>query len=136
MGNFFGENQNTVFFICEGIILQKVWKKQDYGYNPHITIYDGNDKTFAHGLHKLLSQYQVDLVFKVEELKLITKSNGQKSFELKLDLNNELFKNTLEQSSIYSSNIERLSNQEKFNLINKIMQIFVNLSSPSQKSIF
>ena len=40
-GNFFESGQNTVYLRCRSPNLESVWYKPDYGFNPHITLYDG-----------------------------------------------------------------------------------------------
>jgi len=54
-GNFFDDNQNTVFLKCmDEEKLYTIWKSKEVrtyrNYHPHITIYDGKDSEFAHEL--------------------------------------------------------------------------------------
>src|SRR6266404_4798519 len=56
VGNFFREGQNTVFFSCFSPHLQTIWKKTDFGYNPHITIYDGSSRSFGRKLYSVMNR--------------------------------------------------------------------------------
>ncbi len=84
VGNFFGSQQNTVFFRCSAPKLRAVWQKSDFPFNPHITIYDGGSAEFAHRLYDLLSRYDYDLRFRADELEAIESKRGQKSLQLAL----------------------------------------------------
>jgi len=76
IGNFFSENQNTVFLKCElEERLKKLINKPDFGSgNPHITLYDGEDNEFANQLFQLGQNYSIKFQFIVNELDII-KSN-------------------------------------------------------------
>ena len=47
---FLNQNQNTVYLRCSSPELSQVWYKPNYPYNPHLTLYDGNDRGFANDL--------------------------------------------------------------------------------------
>ena len=85
--NFFSSNQNTVFYSCErSDHLKAIWKKITYSeFNPHITIYDGDDRQFAHELYNTLQNGFIPLKCKVSHLSwLEPKSNDKlKLFYLK-----------------------------------------------------
>ena len=132
VGNFFSNNQNTVYLSCEGVTLRKTWKKKDYGYHPHITLYDGNDKKFSYDLYNALRKFKINLSFKAESLTLVKKSNGQISFELKLDLAKEILKNVLGNSLENYVDIEKLSADDKLSLIENIMKNLVKLPCPNK----
>jgi hypothetical protein len=57
VGNFFSEGQNTVYLKCDldnGGQIKSMINKPDYGNeNPHITLYDGENRTFAENLYNL-----------------------------------------------------------------------------------
>jgi len=61
--NFFAYNQNTVFFHCSAPVLTTVWKKPDFPFNPHLTIYDGRSTEFAHRLYDILKAHTYRLRF-------------------------------------------------------------------------
>ncbi len=74
-GNFFSDNQNTVFLRCKDKEeLQQIWrtkeKKTYKSYHPHITIYDGNDREYAENLYEVLNSYNLSFRFKVSKLEL------------------------------------------------------------------
>lgn len=134
-GNFFNnEGQNTVFFNCTGTHLEAVWKKKDYGYHPHITLYDGNDKNFAQQLYDVLGNYQFDLSFEAEKLVMITRSKGQTSMELSFNLNNDLFKPWGKDFSNDPHLFDYMSAGKKILLISKIAEKLQDLSIKSTSS--
>ena len=61
IGTFFGPDQNTVFLKCSSSALRKIWQKSDYVYNPHITLYDAENREVAEDLANQLNQ--IDLHF-------------------------------------------------------------------------
>ncbi len=85
-GSFFEHGQNTVFLRCESPSLQSVWHKPDYGYNPHLTLYDGDSRLFAEELLAILRSRK--LTFCVRSLRLtpLFSVRGQHSFGLKADI--------------------------------------------------
>jgi len=80
VSNFFESNQNTVFFECEeNSNLRKIWKKTTYkDYNPHITLYDGNDKLFASELFEVLNQGFKSFSFRINEISWLEPKNKEK----------------------------------------------------------
>lgn len=80
IGNFFDSNQNTVFFNCfENENLRNVWKKTTYNkFNPHLTIYDGDDKFYANEIFSRLKEKFVPFVFHIEELSWLEPKNKEK----------------------------------------------------------
>ncbi len=61
VGNFFEDGQTTVFLRCDSSALRQSHKLGDYGYNPHITLYNGESREFAQRLYDTLSH--IDLRF-------------------------------------------------------------------------
>jgi hypothetical protein len=59
IGNFFDGKQNTVYLKCEVPGIEEVWSKPDFGnqVTPHVTFYDGKDRSFAHGILNELKLY-------------------------------------------------------------------------------
>ena len=90
VGNFFDSGQNTVFFRCRSPILKEIWKKPDFPFNPHITIYDGTSPEFAGDLYSVVDQYNYNVDFEVEKLFPLSSRRGQASFGLYSDFNSEL----------------------------------------------
>lgn len=74
---FFGVNQWTVFLDCKATNLQAVWWKRDYGYHPHITLYDGPDPDLADAVALLAEQHPWDITFRADHLELLEPCQGQ-----------------------------------------------------------
>ncbi len=81
-GRFFRENQNTVFLECGSELLQKYWWKPDYGYNPHITLYDGESRDFAEKLFQVLRNHKLFFCLTVGKILFSESIRGQKAFDL------------------------------------------------------
>ena len=88
VNRFFSESQNTVFFTCSATKIKRVWNKPDYPFNPHITIYDGDSRTFASEVFDLVSKHSYLLGFHADKLTpLVSKSGAKNSFRpLSFDL--------------------------------------------------
>lgn len=80
IGSFFSDDQNTVYYKCtRNAKLKKIWMKTSYkDFNPHMTIYDGEDKDYAMKIYKVLRQNFVNFSFQIEELAWLEPKNRSK----------------------------------------------------------
>ena len=86
-GNFFESGQNTVYLRCKSPRLKDVWDKSDYGFNPHITLYDGPSQEFARKLWEIVSSRSYDISFIAGPLiPLVTSRRYQGGMALQADL--------------------------------------------------
>jgi hypothetical protein len=76
LGRFLGEGQNTVFLHCSCPDFLSVWNKKEYGYNPHITLYDGGSRAFAEALREVVERYSIRYAFRARGLELLTSTKG------------------------------------------------------------
>lgn len=134
-GNFFGENQNTVFLECEDKeILYNIWKRKEErtfpNYHPHITIYDGKDSAFAHQLFQTLRQHKINFSFKVDELGLYSSHDKTSLFNLNMRTNFELLSDVAGKP-INENNIGKLSERERIDLIDKLCDRLEKISTQS-----
>ena len=81
-GNFFKNDQNTVYFHCGSGLFEEIWDKPKTANCPHITIYDGGDRVFAKRLHGVLSHYRFFGVVFAGGIHSIRSMRGQSSFDL------------------------------------------------------
>ena len=83
LDTFFGHNQNTVILRCAAESLRKVWMKRDYDYNPHITIYDGPERSVGQDIIDHLAE--LDLYFQCEAdgVSPHISYKGQRTFDLR-----------------------------------------------------
>lgn len=72
----------TVYLRCRSSELKQVWKKRDYPFNPHITLYDGRSEQVAQFLLSLLLSYKPAFEFKVVELSPLESRKGMLNFDL------------------------------------------------------
>jgi hypothetical protein len=75
VGVFVAPSQYTVFLACDGSRLRNVWQKTDYGYNPHLTLYDGRDSAFANALKAIVTRHELPWRFRADELRLLVPSS-------------------------------------------------------------
>ena len=120
VGNFFESNQNTVFFKCaESLNLKKIWMKTSYkDYNPHITIYDGNDNIFASKIYSVLNEKFIPFSFPIEKLSWLEPKDKEKLelFHLKTIVDFEKI-STLLGFNLDISSLTRLSKTERIQFI-------------------
>ena len=93
IGTFFNSKQNTVFIRCYADSLRRIWQKSDFGFNPHITIYDGPSREFAGALVDHLSRVQIQFSFLVDKLFPMTSHKGQFAIWLKERFDQNVFVN-------------------------------------------
>ena len=89
VGTFFESSQNTVFLNCGSDILEKYWNKGDYGFNPHITLYDGCSRDFAVRLYDTVRRHRLYFSVSVGSVQVVKSIKGQRSFSLILTLKPE-----------------------------------------------
>jgi hypothetical protein len=77
VGNFFSDNQNTVFLKIGAENLRHIWEKTDYGFNPHLTIYDGDDHHFARDLYHRLNNRKIYFYFETVTYSVVESRAGQ-----------------------------------------------------------
>jgi len=129
-GNFFDHGQNTVFFHCTCPNLKDVWRKREYAFNPHITLYDGGSSVFARKLYEVVSKYSYGVCFKAGQLQPIFSARGQESFSLRLAFNEELVMQLANQR-IDPLSIDGLSEGDRLRIIDKLCERISTLSVSS-----
>ncbi|MEX2410814.1 MAG: DNA methyltransferase [Candidatus Paceibacterota bacterium] len=120
--NFFSENQNTVFFRVKlRERLKNLLYKPDYSNeNPHITLYDGDNRGFAENIYKLLQNYHISFQIIVNELQIIQSRSEYVLFD----------ENFYEHLSYYLNediNFELISNitiDQRLDYLRKLLEIF------------
>ncbi len=129
-GTFFNPNQNTVFLKCEGDILNDIIMKKDYSNdNPHITLYDGENRGFANKLLKLISQYHIKFQITPERIELLMSNEKD---EIRFSNNNVFDSDFINHLSYYlNSNIDietikNLDDDQKLILIEQLLKHFKN----------
>ena len=127
VGRFEGERQ-TVYLKCHSNTFRRVWHKPDYGFTPHLTLYNGSSRAFADSLFELLSGFAFDLNFKIRCLEPVFSQSGQRRFDLAWSFDTELV-SRLASRRIDVSDIELLGDGERLNLIGKVCQLLVEKSS-------
>ena len=119
-GNFFDTGQNTVYLACRSPKLQAVWDKRDYGFNPHITLYDGSSHEFATKLWRIVSSRAYDISFVAGPLKaLVSSRRGQGGMALQADLDLRLLREVAG-LDLDGATVESFGEEERLNAIGKL----------------
>jgi hypothetical protein len=77
VGYFFEKGQHTVYFEAAATLLPTVWHKESFGFNPHLTLYDGPSRPRAIGLYQLLTRFPIVLSFVAQGLEPLISNGGQ-----------------------------------------------------------
>ncbi|MDP8240145.1 MAG: hypothetical protein P9X24_13735 [Candidatus Hatepunaea meridiana] len=121
VGFFFNQNQNTVFLKCESSALKEIWKKSEYGYNPHITLYDGNLRDQAVRLLEILNKYNYNFTFPISSLSPLISIRGQQDFDIKFSINEDLkIVSDVIQETIDFSQLDRVPETKRLLYINRL----------------
>ena len=90
IGNFFEYGQGTVYYKCNGKFLRDIWYKPDFGkdYNPHITIYNGDDRNYARAIYDIGHEYAFDARVYPTKLYPIIANGNQAVMTMKMEVDN------------------------------------------------
>jgi hypothetical protein len=76
-GCFFNERQNTVYLRAEISGIAEIWSKPDYPEGvPHLSLYDGEDRTFAWALFSLLKEFSWQIQLALTNISIIEKKKN------------------------------------------------------------
>ena len=125
---FFSNEQNTVFIKCQATTLREVWKKDDYGFNPHITIYDGSSRNLAKMLLNRLSGLEIRFSFVVNQLSKLTTYKGQYSNLLRIEFDEDIVSSIVGRK-VRVFDLDMLSSHERVNLIVPLARSLADFSS-------
>ncbi len=137
--NFFEFNQSTVFLRCFlKDRLTSLIEKRDYGNdNPHITLYNGDNKVFARKLYYTLKSEKISFQVIINELSIIHSKSEYEKFD-------DDFYNHLSyylDKEINLENIQLLNEAERLQLIKKLILVYKEwnfknvIASPCLKTI-
>ena len=128
-GNFFGSGQNTVFLACKSPRLESVWDKRDYGFNPHITLYDGSSREFARKLWDIVSSRTYETSFIAGPLKaLVSSLRHQGGMGLRADLDLRLL-NEVADFRIDARTVSNLGEEARLMAIGKLCDYLSKIDS-------
>ncbi len=128
-GNFFDHDQNTVFFRCESADLVRIWKKRDFPFNPHLTLYDGPSHDFAVRLFEVVSRYAYTLRFCADQLVPLVSYKGQANMDLRLSFNSELVSAVLKRR-LKADDVAALPETSRLSMIARLCQRLSQMSLP------
>ena len=133
-GNFFDTGQNTVYLRCESPNLGDVWDKPDFGFNPHITLYDGSSQSFAVNLWEIVSERTYEFSFIAGPLiPLVSSRRHQGGMALRADLDLRFIREVTG-LDIYGGAIESLEQSERLKAIDKLCAYLSTLGPESTLS--
>jgi len=132
-GCFFENSQNTVFLRCNSSKLKRVWKKRDYEYNPHITIYDGDSREFANALIECLQNLDLNFAAEVDGLSCLVSIKGQQSTELRSAFDN-IFISKILGKFVNGEELMHADTLIRINYIRRISQYLAEICRKSPSS--
>lgn len=118
-GDFFADSQNTVFLRCGSPMIKKHWKKKDYPYNPHITIYDGRSRLQAERVFHLLNQSRLYFSVGIDKAVCIARGN-QRSLDFLWDLDLQLISRAAGKS-LTQKDIRDMPSERRFHIMEKLV---------------
>lgn len=131
IASFFEGKQNTVFLSCISPALKPIWKKKSYkGFNPHITIYDGENRSLASNIKSILTENFRGFNFMIEKLEWLEPNDmGELDlFHLKTNFDFSNISEYLKTEITYDI-LLTISNEQRLRLIEKLAQILFNIST-------
>lgn len=127
--NFFGSGQNTVYLACKSPQLEAVWYKRDYGFNPHITLYDGSSHEFARKLWDVVSSRTYEASFIAGPLKaLVSSQKHQGGMALQADLDLRLLHEVADLSTD-AGMVDNLGEEVRLAAISKLCDYLSNINA-------
>ena len=128
-GNFFDTGQTTVYLRCASPQLKAVWDKPDYGFNPHITLYDGPSHDFAKKLWDIVSSRSYDISFISGPLTaLVSSRRYQGGMALQADLDLRLLRDVAG-LDIGGVTVESLGQEGRLKAIGKLCDYLSTIDS-------
>ena len=119
-GTFFDSGQNTVYLRCAAPELETVWHKPDYGFNPHITLYDGSSQEYARELWDIVSMHTYKFSFIAGPLTpLVSSRRHQGNMTLKSDLDSRLLREVTGED-LKEATVESLGKDRRLKAIDKL----------------
>lgn len=117
-GAFFENGQHTVYLRCKSDALRDAWSKGDFGYAPHLTLYDGPSRRFAHRLFDLVTKIHPRVRFTAKKLTPLVSRAGQRGFGAAIELTDDDLYETFGQPLRYSD-LESLSDDSRLDLVER-----------------
>ncbi len=132
LGRFRSDRQATVFLHCGFPSIREVWRKKHFGFNPHITLYDGGDFIFSDKLFNKLIKERLFFNFTSSDVRIRQSIKGQKRLELALEMDFNYIKKTTG-IDVSLSKIKKLNEIQRISYTTKLLR---NLAERARESIF
>jgi hypothetical protein len=126
-GCFFSKKQNTVYLNCESDAIRKVWLKKSLNYNPHLTIYDGNNRSFAESILTSLTANQYRITFTSTDLIPLRICKGQTDADLLISVDINLLGRLLK-TDIDLDTIKTMTEHNRINVFSELSSFLPHLT--------
>jgi hypothetical protein len=93
VGKFVNNKKITIYIRVDAVNLRHIWHKPDFPYNPHITIYDGDDVSIANSIYNGLRDLKFYSSFLVDRAHWISTEPGQSDMNLRANIDPVLLAN-------------------------------------------
>jgi len=120
VGRFFNDRQNTVFLQCGSDFVKKFWKKPDFPFNPHITIYNGKSRDFAEKIYLIFRENRLFFELSVGDVICLQSHSGQKDFHLIFSLDLDGIRGALGGENPISQ-IKKMQDWERIMILERLM---------------
>lgn len=112
--------QTTVYLACGSPAIEERWWKPDYGFNPHITVYDGPSQEFANRAYSTMKAERIFGRTTLSPIRIYVSSPRQN--DLKLNLAIDLPKLSLHAGKkLDVQTIRELSDNERLTLLPRLV---------------
>ncbi len=128
----FPSPQSTIFLVCGSPAIKERWWKPDYGFNPHVTLYDGQTKSTADDLHTLLKRKRLYGRTMLSPVTAYESTSGQRNAALSLSIDFA----ALSELAGHNLNLEAvkgLSSRERLIFIDRLSDRLRHLLDVEQK---
>jgi hypothetical protein len=131
-GNFFSENQNTVFLGIDIFGIADFWFKPDYpDGTPHLTIYDGKNREFAWAVLSALKRYKWGMRLNSTPMRVLDLKNPlETEYLVEYEALQETFR-LLGNTVPSAETIKSMSYLDRIVFLNRICSLIQELSRPS-----
>lgn len=132
VGQFRSDEQNTVYLRVGTFDLRHISRKPDFGYNPHLTLYDGDDHVLGDRLFYRLKTCIPYMRLHVSRLHLVETGSAQREMHFLFD---KLDDALVRQYDLTWSNIEGLGVSDRIELATNVINRAVHASKGPSSTV-
>ncbi|MDF0603880.1 hypothetical protein P1J78_24505 [Psychromarinibacter sp. C21-152] len=133
---FFNERQNTVFLRAEIAFISDFWRKPDYpDGTPHLTIYDGKDRSFAWQVLQVLRDFPWRFYVRPTKLRILSSKEPLETKYLKDFTNFNLALDEVSDRSYSMEAIRKMHTGQRIEILRRVCRNLHTLHSNSDEAV-